>query len=56
METEENMKQNKLTLNDGKTEIMFFKNEKSRTVKCVQFKSKSLKLTDECTYLGVILD
>ena len=29
METEQYMKQNKLTLNEGKTEIMVFKNEKS---------------------------
>ena len=50
------MKQNKLTLNKGKTEIMVFKNEKSPAVNCLEYKSHSLKLTDECRYLGVILD
>ena len=54
METEQYMKQNKLTLNEGKTEIMVFKNEKLVTVNCVEF--HSLKPTDECRYLGVILD
>ena len=56
METEQYMKQNKLTLNEGKTERMVFKNEKLPTVNCVEFNSHSLKTTDECRYLGVILD
>ena len=56
METEQNMKQNKLTLNEGKSEIMVFKNEKLPTVNCVEYKSHSLKPTDECRYLGVTLD
>ena len=47
---------NKLTLNDGKTEIMVFENEKLPIVRCVEFKSHSLKSTDECRYLVVILD
>ena len=42
--------------NKGKTEIMVFKNEKSPTANCVEFKSHSLKPTDECRYLVVILD
>ena len=46
METEQYMKQNKLTLNEGKTEIMVFKNEKLPTVNCVEFKSHSLKPID----------
>ena len=50
------MKENKLTLNEGKTEIMVFKNEKLLTVTCVEFNRHSLKPTDECRYLGVILD
>ena len=50
------MKQNKLTLNEGKIEIMVFKNEKLPTVNCVEFNSHSLKPTDECRYFGVILD
>ena len=50
------MKQNKSVLNEGKTEIKVFKNEKLPTVKCVEFKSHSLKPTDECRYLGLILD
>ena len=56
METEQYMKQNKLTLNEGKTEIMVFKNEKLPTVNCVEFKSHSLKPIDECRYIGAILD
>ena len=56
METEQYMKQNKLTLNEGKTEIMVFKNEKLPTVKCVEFNSHSSKPTDEVRYLGVVLD
>ena len=34
-ETEKYMKQNNLTLNEGKTEIMVFKNELSPIVNCV---------------------
>ena len=56
METEQYIKQNKLTIYEGKTEIMVFKKAKSPTVNCVEFKSHSLKPTDECRYLGVILD
>ena len=56
METEKYIKQNKLTLNEEKTEIMFFKIEKSPTVHCIEFKSHSLKPTEECRCLGVILD
>ena len=56
METEQYMEQNKLTPNEGKTELMVFKNEKLSTVNCVEFKSHSLKPIDECRYLGVILD
>ena len=56
METEQYMKQSKLTLNEGKTEIMVFKIQKLPTVNCVEFKSHSLKPIDECRYLGVILD
>ena len=56
METEQYVKQNKLTLSEGKTEIMVFKKEKSPTVNCLEFKSHSLKTIDECRYLGVILD
>ena len=50
------MKQNRLILKEGKTEIMVFKNEKLTTVNCVEFKNHSLKPIDECRYLGVILD
>ena len=47
METEQYMKQNKLTLNEGKTEIMVFKTEKLPTVFCVELKSHSLNPIDE---------
>ena len=56
METEQYIKQNKFTLNERKTEIMVFKSEKLPTVNCVEFRSNSLKPTDECRYLGVIPD
>ena len=39
METERYKKQNKFTLNEEKTEIMFFKNGKLLTVNCVELKS-----------------
>ena len=55
-ETEQYMKQNNLTLDEGKTEVMVFKNEKFPTVNCVEFNSHSLKPTDEVRYLGVVLD
>ena len=35
---------------------MVFKNEKLPTVNCIEFKSHSLKPSDECRYIGVILD
>ena len=50
------MKQNILTLNEGKTEILVLKNEMLSTDNCVEFKSHSLKPIDLCRYLGVILD
>ena len=56
MQTEQNVKQNKLTLKEGKTETMVCKNERSPTVTCVEFKSHSLEPTDKCRYIGVILD
>ena len=56
METEQYMKQNKLTLNEGKTETMVFKNEKLPSVNCGEFKSYSLKPINEFRYLGDILD
>ena len=56
METEQYIKQIKLTLFERKTGMIVFKNKKSSTVNFVQFKSHSLKPTDECRYLGVILD
>ena len=37
-------------------QTMVFKTEKSPTVNCVVFKSHSVKPTDECRHLGVILD
>ena len=46
MQTEQYMKR--------KTDIMVFKIEKSATVNCVEL--NSLKPTDECRYLGVIVD
>ena len=48
METEQYLKQNKLIVNEGKTEIMVFKNEKLPTVNCVEFKSYSIKPTAQC--------
>ena len=56
METEQYIKQKKLTLTEGKTEIMIFKNKKSPTFNCVENKTHSLKPTDEWRYLGAIPD
>ena len=54
-ETEQYMKQNKLTLNEKKTEIMVFKNEKFSARYCVNFKCYSLKPTSERRKLDVIV-
>ena len=43
METEQYMKQNQLTVNERKIEIIFFKNEKSPTVNCVEFKKSFIE-------------
>ena len=56
MEIEHYMKQIKLILNEGKTAIMVFKKEKSLTFNSKEFKTHSMKSTDECRYLSVILD
>ena len=48
METEQYLKQNKLTLNERKTELMVFKNAKSPTINWNDFKSHSLKPIEEC--------
>ena len=56
MENEQYEKQNKLNLNEGKKEIMVIKKKKLPTVSCIEFKSHYLKQTDECRYLGFILD
>ena len=55
MEIEQNMKQNKLTLTEGKTEILVFNYENSSTLYFVDFKSLSFIPTQERGYLGVIV-
>ena len=56
MGTAKYMQQNKLTLNGGKTYLMVFKNDKLPTVVGDEFKRHSLKPSNECRYLGVVLD
>ena len=50
------MKQNRLTLNEKKTELMVFRNEKLSIIETVDFKGHRLEASEKCRYLGVIID
>ena len=50
------MKQNRLTLNEGKTELMVFRNEKMPIIETVDFKGHRLEASEKFRYLGVIID
>ena len=50
------MKQNRLTLNEKKTELMVFRNGKLPIIETVDFKGNRLEASEKCRYLGVIID
>ena len=50
------MKQNRLILNEKKTELMVFRNEKLPIIKTVDFKGHQLEPSEKCKDLGVITD
>ena len=50
------MKQSRLTLNEEKTELMVFMNEKLPIIETVDFKGHRLEASEKCRYLGVIID
>ena len=54
--TDQNMKQNRLTLNEKKTELMVFRNGKLPIIETVDFKGHRLEASEKCRYLGVIID
>ena len=50
------MKQNRLTLNEEKTELTVFRNEKLPIIETVDFKGHRLETSEKFRYLGVIID
>ena len=50
------MKQNRLTLNEDKTELMVSRNEKLPIIETVDFKGHRLEASEKCRYFGVIID
>ena len=50
------MKQNRLTLNEEKTEVVVFRNRKFPIIETVDFKGHRLEVSEKCSYLGVIID
>ena len=54
--TDQYMKQNRLTLNEKKTELMVFRNEKLPIIETVDLKGHRLEASEKCRYLGVIID
>ena len=50
------MKQNKLTLNQEKLELIVFRNAKLTIIETVDFKGHRLQASEKCRYLGVIFD
>ena len=54
--TDQYMNQNRLTLNEEKTELIVFRNEKLPIIETVHFKGHRLGASEKCRYLGVIID
>ena len=54
--TDQCMKQNRLTLNEEKTEIMVLRNEKLHIIETVDFNGQRSEASEKCRYLGVIID
>ena len=50
------MKQNRLTLNEEKMELMVFRNEKLPIIETVDFKGHRVEASDKSNFLGVIID
>ena len=50
------MKQNRLTLNEAKMELMVFRNEKLPIIEPVNFKGHRLDASEKGRYVGVIID
>ena len=50
------MKQNRLTLNEEKKELMVFRNEKLPIFETVDFKGHRLEASEKCRYLSVKID
>ena len=50
------MKQNRLTLNEEKTQLMVFRNKKLPIIETVDFKGHRLEASEKRRYLGVIID
>ena len=54
--TDQYMKQNRLTSNEEKTELIVFRSEKLPIIETVYFKGHRLEVSEKCRYLGVIID
>ena len=54
--TDQYMKQNKFTLNEEKTELVLFRNEKLTVIETVNFRRHRLEASEKCRCLGVIID
>ena len=54
--TDQNLKQNRLTLNDEKTELIVFRKKKLPIIETVDFKGHRLEASEKWRYLGVIID
>ena len=54
--TDQYILQNRLTLNEEKTELMVSRNEKLRIIETVDFKGHRLEASEKCRYLGVIIE
>ena len=54
--TDQYLKQNRLTLNEEKTKLIVFRNEKLPVIETVDFRGHRLEASEKCRYLGIIID
>ena len=54
--TDQCMKQKRLILDEEKTELRVFRNEKLPIIETVDFKGHRMELSEKCRHLGVIID
>ena len=54
--TDQYMRQNQLTLNRDKTEIIIFKNDNNSHITEILYDSNKIKIKDCCRYLGIMID